>query len=108
MIEDRIGLGRSAYDDAYQKSNQALFSYLDTLHINCSDLEDEQYTYKAQDVLVQDTFEVPIVLHYPKCHVRFEFNTEAGDSILFSIVVAHYEDRVEGIGTGSTCMIFRL
>jgi hypothetical protein len=43
------------------------------------------FTYNATDVLVQTTWELPIVIQYPDSKVKFEFCSNPGD-ISFGIV----------------------
>lgn len=47
--------------------------------------QDTTYVYNATDVLVQTTWELPIVVQYPESTVQFEFCSNPGD-ISFGIV----------------------
>eukprot|EP00981_Chlorochromonas_danica_P000957 scaffold229_cov155-Ochromonas_danica.AAC.5 len=47
--------------------------------------EDEEFLYRASDVLVQTTWELPIVVQCPRASVSYEFTSSPGD-IAFGIV----------------------
>lgn len=48
-------------------------------------IDDEVFVYNATDVLVQTTWELPIVIQCPESTVNFEFCSNPGD-ISFGIV----------------------
>lgn len=52
---------------------------------NLIQIQDETFTYNATNIIVQSTFELPIVLQYPESTVEFEFLTEPTD-ISFGIM----------------------
>lgn len=51
----------------------------------CLQLEDDSFVYKATDVLVQATWELPLVVQWPQAVVSYEFSSTPGD-ISFGIV----------------------
>ena len=65
-------------------STQELFRELDYDFIGLRKLGDETYTYKAIDVRVQDTLELPIIIQWPDSVINFEFTIKPTD-IFFSI-----------------------
>jgi hypothetical protein len=68
------------------------FRDLDHEFINIDKVEDETFHYKATDVLVQSTWELPLIIQWPGSKINFEFSTQRGD-IQFGIVfVAALED----------------
>jgi len=72
------------------------FKDLDVNFHNLTTVSDDEFVYQASDVLVQSTWELPIVVQYPGTEISFEFTTTMGD-ILFGImfVAALGEDEEE-------------
>lgn len=58
--------------------NQAYFENLDREYINISRITDDTFVYKGADVLVQSTWELPIIIQWPESTVKFEFSTAQG------------------------------
>jgi hypothetical protein len=65
-------------------STQELFRELDYDYIGLRKLGDETYTYRAIDVRVQDTLELPIIIQWPDSVINFEFTIKPTD-VYFSI-----------------------
>ena len=86
-------------DKESEKEIENLFRDFDRDFIGLSNLSDEVYTYNATDVLVQASWELPIVVQWPESKVTFEFSSAPGDisfGILF--VAAPEEDqRIEDL-----------
>ena len=58
--------------------NAIYFENLDKEFINISRIVDEKFIYKGADVLVQSTWELPIIIQWPESTVKFEFSTTQG------------------------------
>ena len=56
----------------------ALFEGLDKDFVNIDKIEDETFYYKGADVLVQSTWELPIIIQWPGSTLKFEFSTAQG------------------------------
>ena len=63
----------------------AFFSELDEEFHGISSLEDGRFTYQAREVLVQSTWELPIIIQWPKSSIQFTFTTAQG-GVEFGIV----------------------
>lgn len=61
------------------------FAELDANFKNLEKVSDDEFVYRASNVLVQSTWELPIVVQYPGTTIKFEFTTTMGD-ILFGIM----------------------
>lgn len=59
--------------------NEEFFADLDRDFINIKRLTDDNFCYKASDVLVQDTFELPILINFPGSRIKFSFSSKLGD-----------------------------
>jgi len=59
--------------------NQEFFADLDRDFENIKRLTDETFCYKASDVLVQSTFELPILINFPGSRIKFSFSSKLGD-----------------------------
>ena len=57
----------------------SFFESLDKEFTNIDRIEDEVFVYKGADVLVQSTWELPIIIQWPGSTIRFEFSTTQGD-----------------------------
>eukprot|EP01032_Pedospumella_encystans_P031889 gene31889-35996_t len=68
------------------------FADLDTDFINIKHISEDKYVYNATDVLVQTTWELPIVIQYPESTVHFEFCSNPGDISFGIIFVASPEE----------------
>lgn len=80
---------------ADELSSHELFRELDYEFIGLRKLGDETYTYKAIDVRVKDTLELPIIIQWPDSVINFEFTIKPTD-VYFSIYfVAAPENDVE-------------
>jgi hypothetical protein len=64
--------------------NQAYFENLDREFINISRITDDTFVYKGADVLVQSTWELPIIIQWPESTVNFEFSTTQGEAVLLT------------------------
>lgn len=62
-----------------------LFPRLDADFIDIKSIHNDSYTYKASDILIQSTWELPIIIQWPNSTIKFEFTTKCGD-ICFGIV----------------------
>ena len=60
-----------------QSSNDLseLFRDIDQEFIGINKVEDEVFTYQGSDVLVQSSFELPIIVQWPRSAINFEFST---------------------------------
>lgn len=58
--------------------NKAYFENLDKEFININRVVDDTFIYKGADVLVQSTWELPIIIQWPDSTVKFEFSTTQG------------------------------
>ncbi len=58
-------------------------------------IEDETYSYRATDLLVQTAWELPIVIQWPKAVVNYEFNSTPGDISFGVVFVAAPEEGEE-------------
>lgn len=58
--------------------NNAYFENLDKEFININRVVDDTFIYKGADVLVQSTWELPIIIQWPDSTVKFEFSTTQG------------------------------
>lgn len=65
--------------------NQAYFENLDREFINISRITDDTFVYKGADVLVQSTWELPIIIQWPESTVKFEFSTTQGERALSTL-----------------------
>ncbi len=89
--------------------NSALFTYLDGSH-HCApsggdiELNDDTFVYSSSDVMLQSSFEIPIVLSYPNCTIDFQFHSQGGssDDIEFGVVMALYPDHDNDAALGAT------
>jgi hypothetical protein len=61
------------------------FRDLDREFIGIDKVDDETFHYKGTDVLVQSTWELPLIVQWPGSKINFEFSTLQGD-IQFGIV----------------------
>ena len=61
------------------------FQELDKEFINLKSAKDDNFVYKGADVLVQTTWELPIIIQWPGSSIKFEFSTSQG-AIEFGIV----------------------
>ncbi len=59
--------------------NTEFFADLDRDFVNIKRLADENFCYKASDVLVQSTFELPILVNFPGSRIKFSFSSKLGD-----------------------------
>jgi hypothetical protein len=62
-----------------------LFESLDKEFINLDRVVDDVFVYNGADVLVQSTWELPIIIQWPGSTINFEFSTTQG-AIEFGIV----------------------
>ena len=63
----------------------AFFEELDKEFIHCKSTEDDRFIYQGKDVLVQSTWELPIIIQWPNSTIKFDFSTSRG-GIEFGIV----------------------
>lgn len=80
------------------EENKKLFDTLDKEFIKLDKASDDTFTYKATDVLVQQTWELPIVVQYPGSTVTFDFTTTMGDiqfGIMFVAALDEGQDESE-------------
>eukprot|EP01031_Cornospumella_fuschlensis_P037667 gene37667-45758_t len=70
---------------ADSESVSAFFREMDYDFIGLSKPQDDEFVYKASDVLVQSSWELPIVIQWPQSKVNYEFTSTPGD-ISFGIV----------------------
>lgn len=61
---------------------QTLFKTLDKEFINIDRIIDDTFYYKGADVLVQSTWELPIIIQWPGSTINFEFSTAQGTSFV--------------------------
>ena len=54
------------------------FANLDKEFIDLDRVVDETFFYKGADVLVQSTWELPIIIQWPGSTIKFEFSTARG------------------------------
>lgn len=54
------------------------FANLDKEFIDLDRVVDETFYYKGADVLVQSTWELPIIIQWPGSTIKFEFSTARG------------------------------
>jgi hypothetical protein len=66
-------------------STSEFFEDLDREFTNLKTIEDETFRYKGADVVVQGTWELPIIIQWPGSSINFEFSTKGG-GIEFGIV----------------------
>ena len=57
---------------------EKLFERLDKEFVNIDKIEDETFFYKGADVLVQSTWELPIIIQWPGSTLNWEFSTAQG------------------------------
>lgn len=55
------------------------FKHLDHEIVNIESIEDTCLTIQGHDVLVQDVWELPVVLMWPESEVFISFSTQYGD-----------------------------
>ena len=65
----------------------SLFKSLDKEFINLDRIIDETFYYKGADVLVQSTWELPIIIQWPGSTIKFEFSTSQGYSLTMIVGV---------------------
>jgi len=61
------------------------FLELDNEFHGIASLEDDRFTYQAREVLVQSTWELPIIIQWPGSTIQFSFTTAQG-GVEFGIV----------------------
>ena len=66
-------------------TSREFFHELDKEFLNLTTVEDDIFRYKGADVLVQGTWELPIIIQWPGSSINFEFSTKGG-GIEFGIV----------------------
>lgn len=95
---ENLDISRSDEED--EMDNARYFRELDTDFINISKVVDDSFFYSAIDVLVQNTWELPIIIQWPGARVKFRFTTGNGE-IFFGIAFVaapeegeshHYDD----------------
>lgn len=64
---------------------QSFFERLDSEFYRIEKIIDDIFVYRASDVLVQNLFELPIIVSWPQSRVQFKFSTSPGD-VFFSAV----------------------
>lgn len=69
---------------------QAFFKSLDKEFIGLDRIVDETFYYKGADVLVQSTWELPIIIQWPGSTLKFEFSTAQGLYQLHLIATSVY------------------
>ena len=57
------------------QSVESFFRDIDKDYIGIQRAEDETFSYKATDVLIQQHWELPIVVQWPKSKISFEFSS---------------------------------
>jgi len=70
-------------------SNILYFKDIDKEFNSIDKLSDDIFHYNGQDVLVQSTWELPIIIQYPDSKIKFEFSSNEGDiqcDFLFNLV----------------------
>ena len=72
--------------------NESFFKEIDKKFININSITDDSFVYKASDVLVQSSWELPIVVQYPDSTIEFEFTTTMGDIMFGIMFVAALEE----------------
>lgn len=75
---------------------QAFFRRMDQEFIGHGRVADEEFIYRASDVLVQATWELPIVVQWPGSTVTYEFSSTPGD-ISFGIVFVAAPDTLQEV-----------
>lgn len=65
---------------------------------------DDVFVYNATDVLVQSTWELPIVIQWPQSHVTFEFTSQPGEISFGIMFVAAPESDDHGKFGNSYCV----
>ena len=95
MEDEDLGRLSAQYRRVHSSATKALFSYLDESHRNHLgqvgpfNLEDQKFRYASSTVLVQASFEVPVIVQYPGSTIEYSFHT-GGEDIEFAVVFAVY------------------
>ena len=77
-----------------KESLAEFFSDLDRDFAGLKSASDDVFIYNSTDVLVQTTWELPIVIQWPESVVNFEFNSHQGNiSFTIVFVAAPMEDQ---------------
>lgn len=66
------------------------FRDIDHEFIGIHKVEDDVFTYQGSDVLVQSSFELPIIVQWPRSVINFEFSTTPVRNNRIS-VTSHFE-----------------
>ena len=68
------------------------FKEIDKEFINIDRITDDSFMYRAKEVLVQSSWELPIVVQYPGSTIKFEFSTTMGDIVFGIMFIPALED----------------
>ena len=68
--------------DGNNMETATFFANLDKEFIDLDRVVDDTFFYKGADVLVQSTWELPIIIQWPGSTIKFEFSTARGTSQL--------------------------
>ena len=71
-------------NEHHEESIKKYFHQLDNDFINIQRVVNERFIYNAQQVLIQNTWELPIIVQWPESTIKFRFSVEPGD-IFFGV-----------------------
>ena len=78
------------WSESFAMETKAFFENLDKEFIGLDRIVDETFYYKGADVLVQSTWELPIIIQWPGSTLKFEFSTAQGLFQLIQIATLDY------------------
>ena len=71
-------LNKNSTDEEISNAISHYFKDVDNEFTKLNRITDESYKYRGTDVLVQNTWELPLVIQFPNSSIDFKFSTSPG------------------------------